>query len=189
MNGVKNDRAKQRALIAYWAASARAGDRQALSQLAHLLLPVMHRHAARLLGSAQDAPDIVQSAWIEFQRSLPALRDDFAVQAFALRITGRQVGRRIAVLQRDRHIADVWQPEEQEAGQAEANADALTVRAAIAALPPSHRATLALFYLEDLTVTEVAAALDVPVGTVKTRLMHARGKLKATLEGGENVET
>jgi RNA polymerase sigma-70 factor (ECF subfamily) len=48
---------------------------------------------------------------------------------------------------------------------------------------------LALFYLEDLTVTEVAAALDVPVGTVKTRLMHARGKLKATLEGGENVET
>ena len=59
------------------------------------------------------------------------------------------------------------------------------MRAAIAACRPRRRATVALFYLEDLGVAEVATALDVPVGTVKTRLMHARTKLRALL-GDEN---
>ena len=59
------------------------------------------------------------------------------------------------------------------------------MRAAIAALPPAQAATVALFYLEDLSVAEVATALDVPVGTVKTRLMHARTKLRALL-GDDN---
>jgi RNA polymerase sigma-70 factor (ECF subfamily) len=40
-----------------------------------------------------------------------------------------------------------------------------------------------LFYLEDLSVAEVATALGVPRGTVKTRLMHARARLRAELEG------
>jgi DNA-directed RNA polymerase specialized sigma24 family protein len=42
-----------------------------------------------------------------------------------------------------------------------------------------------LFYLEDMSVAEVAVALAVPAGTVKTRLMHARRKLRAALEGDE----
>jgi len=57
------------------------------------------------------------------------------------------------------------------------------VRAALAALPRAQRATVALVYLEDLSVAEVATALNVPAGTVKTRLMHARRKLRAALEG------
>ena len=47
------------------------------------------------------------------------------------------------------------------------------------------RAAIALFYLEDMSVAEMAVALDVPAGTVKTRLMHARRKLRAALEGDE----
>jgi len=45
------------------------------------------------------------------------------------------------------------------------------------------RAAVALFHFEEMSVAEVAVALDVPVGTVKTRLMHARRKLRAVLEG------
>jgi RNA polymerase sigma-70 factor (ECF subfamily) len=67
-------------------------------------------------------------------------------------------------------------------------ADAAKVRAALMALSPEHRATVALFYLEDLNVTEVATALGVPAGTVKTRLMHARAKLRAELEGENHVK-
>ena len=54
---------------------------------------------------------------------------------------------------------------------------------AIQSLPHDQRATIALFYLEELSVAEVAVALDVPAGTVKTRLMHARHKLRAIIEG------
>jgi RNA polymerase sigma factor (sigma-70 family) len=50
-------------------------------------------------------------------------------------------------------------------------------------LPPEQRSALALFHLEEMSVAEVAVALDVPLGTVKTRLLHARRKLREALEG------
>ena len=59
------------------------------------------------------------------------------------------------------------------------------MRRAIRTLPPEQQAAIALFYLEDMSVAEVAVALDVPAGTVKTRLMHARRKLRGALEGEE----
>ena len=60
------------------------------------------------------------------------------------------------------------------------------VRAALARLSPEQAATVALYYLEDLSTAEVAAATDVPVGTVKTRLMHARDRLRALLQGEDD---
>jgi RNA polymerase sigma-70 factor (ECF subfamily) len=60
------------------------------------------------------------------------------------------------------------------------------VRAAVRALPPDQRAAVALFYFEDLNIADTAIALDVPAGTVKTRLMHARRKLRETLDGGSD---
>ncbi len=52
-------------------------------------------------------------------------------------------------------------------------------------LPAEQRAAVALFHLEGLSVAEIAAALGVPAGTVKTRLLHARQKLRAALERTE----
>ena len=48
-------------------------------------------------------------------------------------------------------------------------------------------AAIALFYLEDLSLAEVSIALDIPIGTVKSRLSLARKTLKATLEGDSHV--
>ena len=59
------------------------------------------------------------------------------------------------------------------------------LRAAIRALPAEQRTAIALYHFEELSVAEVAVALDVPAGTVKTRLMHARRKLRAALGGDE----
>lgn len=60
------------------------------------------------------------------------------------------------------------------------------LQAAIRQLPAGERAAIALHHFEDLRVAEVAVALGVPVGTVKTRLMNARRKLRAILEGEES---
>ena len=61
--------------------------------------------------------------------------------------------------------------------------DSARLRSAIAQLPPEQRSAIALFHLEEMSVAEVAVALDVHIGTVKTRLMHARRKLRGALEG------
>lgn len=60
---------------------------------------------------------------------------------------------------------------------------ASNVRHAIAALPPKQAATVALFFLEDMGVAEVSVSMDVPVGTMKRRLMQAREKLRRVLKG------
>ena len=88
------------------------------------------------------------------------------------------------------HPGDVTEIAEALAGEpsadqheADAEIDAQRLRMAVRALPPEQRAAVALFHFEEMSVAEVAVALDVPMGTVKTRLMHARRKLRAAMEG------
>ena len=179
---------KDRALDAYLVASARLGDRRAMARLVRLRGPRLLAHATRLLGEREAARDVVQDAWVEILRGLKGLRDEAVFLPWALRIVTRRVAREIGRRQRGRRLAQAAaaeaDPVQPEAGPD--GADAARVRAAIATLPAAQAATVALFYLEDLSVAEVATALDVPVGTVKTRLMHARAKLRAQLEGRQD---
>ena len=182
--------AKARALENYLVAAARLGDRAALDQLVRLTGPRLLAHAARLLGEPDTARDILQAAWVDILRGLPGLREPAAFRAFALRIVSRKAAGVIRTRQKDRRLAADWLAEaaDSTAPIGDLTADAGRVRAAIDQLPDAQRATLALFYLEDLTVAEVATALDVPPGTVKTRLMHARANLRAILKGDHEDE-
>ncbi len=181
------EKQRERALMAYLAASARLGDRRAAGQLVALAAPRLAAHARRLLGEAEAARDVLQAAWEDIFRGLPALRDDRLFLAWALSIVSRRVSREIGRRQKERRLAADWAAEAEESVEAlTGTADEAAVRKALGALSPEQRATVALFYLEDMSVAEVAAATDVPPGTVKTRLMHARDKLRALLEGGES---
>ena len=179
---------KAQALEAYLVAAARTGDRTALDQLVRLVQPRLLSHARRLLGEASGANDITQAAWVDIIRGLPRLREVAAFRSFALQIVTRKVARSIKSKQRDRKLATEWTMEADTttAPLGEISADAQSVRQAIAKLTPPHQATLALFYLEEMTITDVARSLDVPVGTVKTRLMHARDKLRILLKGDDD---
>jgi RNA polymerase sigma-70 factor (ECF subfamily) len=61
------------------------------------------------------------------------------------------------------------------------------VRRAISSLPLAQRVVLVLHYLNDLSVSEIAEILEVPEGTVKSRLHYGRRALKATLGLGKDV--
>jgi RNA polymerase sigma-70 factor (ECF subfamily) len=61
-------------------------------------------------------------------------------------------------------------------------ADLASLDTALAALPTIEREVLALFYLRDLSLAELADALAIPVGTVKSRLFRARRMLRATMD-------
>jgi len=175
----------RRTFEAYLVAAARTGDAQALDKLVRLVGPRLLAHATRLLGEGEPARDIVQSAWVDILRGLPRLRAPEAFRAFALQIVSRRVAGVIKSRQRDRTLAAdfAFETDASSPPLGDITCDAGTVRRAIDHLPPAQRATLALFYLEDLGVAEVATAMDVPIGTVKTRLMHAREKLRQILKG------
>ena len=178
---------KRKALIAYHAAGARLGRAGDFAALVRLCDPMLRAHARRLCDDAETARDIVQDAWIALARALPGLRDEGAFVAFALRIVTRTAARDLRRKLRRRQADDGFaqtQPATTAAPDQGVGAGAL--RAAIAALPAHQRAALALFYLEGLSVAEVAQALDIPPGTVKTRLMHARTRLRALLEDEDN---
>ena len=181
---------KRRALSAWYVSRLRGGDRDAARGLVDLWGPRLTAHAVRLLGEAEAARDAVQEAWIDIFRGIHGLNDDTAFLPWALRIVSRKIARVIAGRQKDRKLAEAARNEPKEDTTPPmdivAEDDALRVRRALETLSPDHRATIALFYLEDLTVPEVAEALGVPVGTVKTRLMHARQRLRAELEGEDN---
>jgi RNA polymerase sigma factor (sigma-70 family) len=168
-------------------AAAVAGDRPAMSRLVARWQPRFLRHAWRVLGDAERAKDMVQEAWVEILRGLGRLDDVAAFPAWAFRIVTRRCqrdfGRPVHESLDGDEDAPAWDAPTPEHESGEFQADLSVVMEAISRLPGPQRAALALFYIEELSVAEIAIATDVPPGTVKTRLMHARNKLRAILEG------
>ncbi|MGE7199619.1 RNA polymerase sigma factor [Brevundimonas naejangsanensis] len=174
-----------RALDGYLVVSAQAGDRIAYERLARRWDRRLTAHAWRLTGDMDLARDVAQSAWIEIARGLAGLRDEAAFPAWVYRIVTRRCAKAIGRRQQDRVLAHALASDAAADPADTPPADTVAPRlaAAVRSLPASQRAAVGLFYFEELSLVETAAALDVPVGTVKTRLMHARRTLRAVLEG------
>jgi RNA polymerase sigma-70 factor (ECF subfamily) len=181
------NRDSERIYDEFLVAAAMTGDRPALSRLVVRWQPRLYRHAWRVLGDAERAKDLVQEAWVEILRGIGRLQDVVAFPAWAYRIVTRRcqrsfqrASREIVEFDADESGAEA-QVTEDDAG--ELAAELSIVAEAVEKLPPLQRAVLALFYIEELSVAEIAIATDVPPGTVKTRLLHARRKVRALLEG------
>ena len=185
-------RSAARILDEYLAASARAGDRDAFARLAVRWHPKLLMHAYRLMGDMEFARDVAQESWGDIAKSLPGLRDSALFPAWSYRIVTRRAADAIKRLQRERKTNAAYAAEPSNnvstTTSMEASADSGPLNIAIADLPPQQRAAIALHYKEGLSIAEISAALEVPMGTVKTRLMHARRKLRDALEGGRSHE-
>jgi len=183
----KDKAAAARLVDSYMVGQARLGGRRAFDELVRRWHRPLVAHAWRLTGDGETARDAVQAAWLEIVRGLPGLRDDAAFPAWAFRIVSRRAARAIDARRRERDLASAIaaEPSDENLSDSDDAGDAERARLqrAIAALPSAQRAAIGLFYGEDMSVAETAVALDVPVGTVKTRLMHARRALRAALEG------
>jgi RNA polymerase sigma-70 factor (ECF subfamily) len=179
--------AKERALDTYLAAAARTGDRKAMGRLAERWHARLVAHAYRLTGERTLAADAAQDAWTDILRGLASLDDAAAFPAWAFRIVSRRCARVIRGRQHRRAgtqaFADDNASRPATSFDPADGSDLDRIRTAMAELPPDQRAAMGLFYLEGLHVAEIAAALDTPPGTIKTRLMHARNKLRALLQG------
>ena len=186
-------RDKKRVLGEYLVAAAQTGDRKAVDRLARLWQPDLLRHAYRLCGEADLAQDVLQDAWLDIVRGLGGLQETAAFPAWAYRIVTRKTAALIRKRQSARRTRAAMQAEPAApldgAAQMETHLDVGRVARAMAQLPPDQRSAMALYHRQEMSVAEIAIALDVPAGTVKTRLMHARRKIRAALETAENGET
>ncbi len=156
------------------------GDREALDRLARRWRPRHHAHARRLLSGSDYATDAVQDAWVNITRGLGRLNAPakFPAWSFAIVTSRCQDIMRKPYWNKESEWTD--EHEETVIHNSDINGD---LRSALRNLPPTQRAALALFYRDGLSVAEIAIALKAPAGTIKTRLFHARNKLRQHFEG------
>lgn len=174
-----------RALDGYLTVLAQAGSHEAFNRLARRWTPRLIRYVTRTVGRPETARDIVQETWIGAIRGLKQLTDTAHFPAWIYSIARRKCIDSIRANQRQRRLISSAQAEVPTSAPFDpdraAAGDSVDLAAAISQLPAGQRDVVHLFYGEDLCVEEIATVLDVPAGTVKSRLHHARESLKKYL--------
>jgi RNA polymerase sigma-70 factor (ECF subfamily) len=173
-------------LILRW----QGGENAALELLARRWHRRLLAWGYRLTGEAEAAPEVAQEAWVAVVRSLGRLSDPATFPAWIHRIVRRKAADWVRRRQRRRRLdarveAEGEPPPVAPPALAETQAqeaDLARLRQGLAALPAEQRTLLSLFYLEGMGVRQVSRALEIPTGTVKSRLFRARQALKALLE-------
>jgi RNA polymerase sigma-70 factor (ECF subfamily) len=158
------------------------GDEGAFTALYRLRQAAVYRFALHMSGSVAIAEDVTQDTFLELLtagRRYDAARG--TLRAFLFGVARNLVMRRIA---RSRD-----EPLEESADSTDLLGDLTRretieqVRCAVLSLPPVYRETVVLCDLGDASYEEAAAALDCPVGTVRSRLSRARAMLARKLSG------
>jgi len=164
--------------------NAQDGSRRALDALVRHHHHNLLRFAYSLCRDTALAQDAVQDAWIKVARRLRTLNDSRAFRGWIYHAVRWRVGD----LQQQGHRRGLpLEGVETGTDPTEARDTRLDLAAAIDSLPSIERQALQLFYVSGLTIAEIVLVLDVPAGTVKSRLHRARGFLKDHFEG-ENDE-
>jgi RNA polymerase sigma-70 factor (ECF subfamily) len=180
------DQTPERPLDEYLVLLSQAGSTDALDGLARRWTPRLLRYTARVLGgsteSVEAARDVVQETWVAAIRGLRGLRDPARFPAWIYGIATRKCADAIRTNVRRRRLDGYSAVDDAGPREATVNVERqIDVAAGIRQLPPKQRAAVHLFYVEDLSVEEIASALGIPAGTVKSRLHHAREALQRHL--------
>ena len=166
----------------------RAGDARAFEELV-----ASHQHrvfgvALRMLGSAAEAEEVAQEAFLRAHRGLPEFRGDAKLSTWLYAIVSRLCLNRLAMGDRKavRHGEEILLRVADPRGGPDAGAERGELEAAlhraIAELSEDRRVVVILRDLEGLSYEEIAGALGLELGTVRSRLHRARMDLKDKLE-------
>ena len=160
---------------------AQLGDREALEAVLRSVQPPLRRFVSRLVGPT-DGDDVLQNTLIIIARKLNWLEEPGLFHAWAFRIASRAAfdllkkRRRSPIHDSDDAVleaiaAPATPPSDQALGEL-LNSERIS---------PASRAVLALHFQEEMSLAEVAAILDVPLGTVKSRLAYGLKALRQQL--------
>jgi len=179
------DTARDRVIDQLLVIRCQAGDRECFDLLARRWQRRLWRYAQRLSGSDDTAWDVTQETWMAILRQIRRLNDPAWFAAWAYRIVRNKAADYCRRASRQRSLGETV------AGRQKANDDPRrddscdAVAEALRQLPPDSKELLMLRYGEDLNILELAVVLGIPVGTVKSRLHHAREQLRRILKGDD----
>jgi RNA polymerase sigma-70 factor (ECF subfamily) len=177
-------RQPRQTLTEYLVLGAQGGDAGAFAQLYAAWSADLRRFATVRLGRTDAVDEVSQDAWIAISGGLRRLDDPACFPSWALRIVERRCCDWLRRRRADatEPLTDPWIERLAAPDSFAEEADDVTrLRAAIARLDPDSRSLLHLFYEQELPVAELAAVLDVPLGTVKSRLHTLRENLRRQL--------
>jgi RNA polymerase sigma-70 factor (ECF subfamily) len=152
---------------------AQDGDALAMDKLVRRWQKRLWRHAFRLTADAQAAWDITQQSWLGVIKGLGKLNDPASFKTWVYRIT---TNKSIDWIRRNKAVKNVSIGEIQ-ARQDKEKKD-ICLKELLGRLDIRKQAVLTLYYFEQLDVSEIRDALNIPKGTVKSRLHNAREELR-----------
>ena len=165
-------------------ARCRAGDQQAWAELVDRFSRYVYAIAVQAFRlSDADAEDVFQEVFARAYQHLDGLRDDAAVRPWLAQLTRRLCIDRLRASSRERPTAD----EELELAGSEETLtmleEALTVHEALAEVPEHCREILDRFFARDESYKTIGDALDLPSGTIASRISRCLARLRELLEG------
>jgi RNA polymerase sigma-70 factor (ECF subfamily) len=155
------------------------GSAKALEALVARWQKRLWRYAYRLTGSTEGAWEVTQESWLGVVRGLSGLNDPARFRPWVYQIVTRKARDWIARSAKARRRRTEAVAEEPAPSPRENQETADELQSVMTRLPEPERTVLTLYYLEDLSVAEIAHVLGIPAGTVKSRLHAARKELKA----------
>jgi RNA polymerase sigma-70 factor (ECF subfamily) len=173
-------------------AAAQRGDRAAMDQLLRRHYDRVHAVCRRIAGGTRDADDAAQEAMIRVVRNIDKFDGRSAFGTWIYRIATntaldelrkRKRRPRLHVLDDDGSAPE--QADDLAHRRIDDVTDRITIDAALADLPDEFRAAVVMRDVGDLDYAEIAAALDIPVGTVKSRIARGRRLLVEKLGNQE----
>ena len=142
----------------------------------------VYRYAFRLTGSVADAEDLTQQAFMIAHQKIGQIRDEASARSWLFTVLRncflktRQKRRPVPAGNLKLNIDSI--PEEPPQGE---EIDRERLQIALDQLPPNYRLAVVMFYYEDRSYREIAEELDLPIGTVMSRLARAKAHLRTSL--------
>jgi RNA polymerase sigma-70 factor (ECF subfamily) len=158
------------------------GERDAFDALIARWHEPIWRYLRRLTNSDDSAADLAQDTWLKVLRGIANLREPASLRAWLFGIARRVAMDRLRRQYSSQIDADAGLDDlPAQDVDADLESEIAALEAGMDSLPLREREALALFYLRELTTEQIAELLDVPSGTVKSRLFRARNLLRKQL--------
>ena len=145
--------------------------------------PLLYAYAYRMTSSATDAEDIVQNVFLRAIQNQESIANASNIQAYLFAMVRNETAKWVVLNRRTKNVQDV---ESIAVGFDSADLDHDWLQVGLMKLPDAFRRMLLMFYFEDASYKEIADAMDIPIGTVMSRLSRAKQALKDNLVKSES---
>jgi len=158
------------------------GRTQKVEQLVSAFYQPLYRYAYRLCGSPQDAEDLAQEAFCQAQHKLGQLRDESRAKAWLFSILRNTYLHRVRASKQEHRVPfDSVGEIPERPSEPLPEIDPAELQRALGELPEVFRTPVILYYFEDFSYRDIAEQMDLPIGTVMSRLARGRAMLAKEL--------